>query len=187
MNKAAYDAGVQQALLDTGITKLAGPMDFIRALPGRAQELAGQVKPGLAKLMELYESNPAWAQYLMAGGGGALAGAGAGAIGGDAGTGALAGLAAGLGARGGRGLARGPLASLSERGALKELTARQLAHSPPKLMTRLRHSAPARNTVEWLASHPGAATGIGAGAGGLGGLGLGALLGGSEEPHPTGV
>lgn len=161
MNKEAYDAGVRQALVDTGVTKQAGP--WWEATTSAAN-----------KLFKAYKRNPAWQQYLMAGGAGALGGAGLGAIGGDAGSGALAGLAAGLGARGAYGARR----ALKELAARKALTARQAAKA--NLFKRVMHSEPVRSSAGWLAKHPGATAGIGAGAAGLGGLGLGSLLGGGE-------
>jgi len=161
MIKEAYDAGVQQALSDYGVTKQAGPWwEATRSAAG--------------KLFKAYKRNPAWQQYLMAGGAGALGGAGLGLAGGDVGTGALTGLAAGLGARGAFG-ARG---SLKELAARKALTARQAAKAG--LGKRILHSEPVRTSAGWLAKHPGALAGIGAGGAGLTGLGLGSLVGGGE-------
>lgn len=159
MIKEAYDAGVQQALFDAGITKLAG--SWWKATTSAAK-----------KLLEAYERNPVWQQYLMAGGGGALGGAGLGALTGDTGTGALTGLAAGLGARGAFG-ARGALRELAARRAL---SARQAANAG--LLKRVARSKPVRTSARWLAEHPAALAGIGAGTAGLGGIGLGALRGG---------
>jgi hypothetical protein len=103
MIKEAYDAGVQQALFDIGITKIAADPGMLAKFWEATKGRAGQVGDWLG-------ARGLPAQYAMAGGAGALGGAGIGGLaGGDwesAARGAGIGALGGLGARGAHHLAR---------------------------------------------------------------------------------
>jgi hypothetical protein len=162
MIKEAYDAGVQQALFDIGITKIAGKVD-----PGLWSRIAGGAKDYAGRGAEWFGGLHPAAQYGMLGAGGAGLGAGAGALmADDAGQGAMigggAGLAAALAGRGAYGLSKskGLANLLRESGRVKDPSfLREHAMNP---------------TLGFLRGHPGAAAGIGAGLGGAAGLGAGA-------------
>lgn len=106
MNKKAYDegyvAGVRQAMLDTGLVKLAGPE---AGLLSRALSRVGGAASGAAKNVDKL---PGWAKGL---GAGAAGGAGVGAVAGGDLEDILMGAAGGgvLGAGVGGGLAGGGL------------------------------------------------------------------------------
>lgn len=151
MIKEAYDAGVQQALFDIGLTKIAagegGILNWLRAAPGRAAEWYG--KQGLP------------AQYAMAGGaGGALGGLAGGVAGGDwesAARGAGIGALGGLGARGGLHAAR-------------KINPEWLESMPgePSLLANLIHKS--KKPAGLMYQHPRTTAALG----GLAGLGAGA-------------
>lgn len=145
MIKEAYDAGVQQALFDMGLTKIA-------ADPGM-----------LTKAWKAIKGSPAM-QYGLAGLGGAGLGAGVGALAADdSGSGALRG--AGIGLLGGLG-ARGGM-HLKDYLSRKGLEAAGAAE--PNLLQRgLTHL---HNQSQW---HPNVANALGLGLGGAAGLGAGA-------------
>ena len=178
MIKEAYDAGVQQALFDIGITKVAaGDAGLMRraweagesGLMRRAWE-ATKGAPG--KAWDWASTRGLPAQYAMSGGAGALGGAGIGAlVSDDAGEGALRG--AGIGALGG----------LGARGGMHLMEQLQGYNAPGKgrLAGGWKHPGQeAKMRLQQLGSlaidNPRTAMGAGIGLGGAAGLGAGAGL-----------
>jgi len=134
MIKEAYDAGVQQALFDIGITKVAGGE---AGLMRRAWEAT---KGGAGRGMDAFTRQGALKQYAMGAGAGAGLGAGVGALGADeghAGRGALigAGLGAGLGAGGVAGM-RGYMGGRLGRG-INEMGGEHMNSSVANFLSKL--------------------------------------------------
>ena len=168
----AYMIGVDMALEEAGLSKIAGMADILSKgskLLGKAKGAYGSVGPG--------------AQYAMAGAGGAAVG---GLVGGQ--EGAMAGLGLGLGGRAGLGMRQkilGQAASGVEKavgGARRGLSRRGLDSSVVRSATGStvgRGQQAKLQEILQQANLRGGLTAGGVGAAGLGaGAGLGALIGG---------
>jgi hypothetical protein len=160
MIKEAYDAGVQQALFDIGITKVAaGEAGLLR----RAWEAT---RGGGERAMGWAGKQHPLAQYAMSGGAGALGGAGLGA-----GVGAFTDEGAGAGALRGAGI--GALGGLGARGAHGLLNSKMVADLYGRQAAKGGWGV---RPLEFLGEHPGSVAAAG-GAAGLGaGAGLNALM-----------